>query len=123
MKSKKSKKSKSSPAVPPLETIRNKTAYKGARTFLGAPFILMGILFLFPATVSAISIFSGGEFNGLAIFPFIVSVLASLFCFSISALGNAIFDIADCAVRKDTADRHAESLQAYKDYQAAQNLG
>jgi uncharacterized YccA/Bax inhibitor family protein len=118
----KAKKSKAAPAAPAIETIRTQTSYKGARAFLGLPFILMGVISIFPATVSGLAIFSGGGFNPLAILPFIVALLSSLFCFGISALGNAVFDLADCAVRRDAMDRHAEALKAYKDYQAAQQL-
>jgi uncharacterized YccA/Bax inhibitor family protein len=105
-----------------VETIRAHTFYKGARAFLGLPFILAGVIFIFPATVAALSIFSGGHFNPIAIPPFIGALIASLFCFGISALGNAIFDMADCAVRRDAMDRHAEAQQAYRDYQAAREL-
>lgn len=118
----KPKKSKSAPAAPAIETIRSQTSYKGARAFLGLPFILMGIVFIFPATVAAMAIFHDGSFNPIAILPFIGALLSSLFCFGISALGNAVFDLADCAVRRDTADRHGEAVQAYRDYQASQQL-
>jgi hypothetical protein len=116
------KKSKSAPSASAIVTIRRQTSYQGARAFLGLPFILLGVLFIFPATVAAIGVFAGGSFNPLAILPFIGALLAAFFCFGISALGNAVFDLADCAVRRDAMDRHAEALQAYQDYQTHQHL-
>lgn len=63
----------------------------------------------------------GGIIFGLG--PAFICTLVALFFFGISALGSAIFDIADAAVRRHAMDKHREAKEAYQAYQASQDLG
>jgi hypothetical protein len=107
-------------APSPLEAIRSDSAYGSARTFVSLPFAVMAVLYLVGAALSVLSLFSSGEFNWMAVLPLGICLLVGLTCCGIVALGGALFDLADCAVRAEARAKSHEAREAYKNYQAEQ---
>jgi len=122
------KKASKSTTVSPLESIRKASAYDGMRAFFGMPFILVGcgffVLSLIPGLLGLQLFLDDGLLKALPLWvPAMVLLISGLFFFSLSALGSAIFDIADCAVRSEARAAQREAREAYDAYRAAQNLG
>lgn len=117
------KKRKKSHGPTPLQTVRSETNYKGARDFFGTPFIIAGSVLLLPAILGAMVMFtSASGRTPLVLLGSIISLITSLFCFSISSLGSAVFDIADCAIREDARKRHREARESYEAYRESAEL-
>lgn len=115
------KKSRQAAKQSDLESVRSASAYRGARSFVGMPFIISGVVFVLAAAatlVSAIGTSEGAWMVPLCLVPFI----SGLFCFGIAALGSTVFDIADCAIREDARARQREAKEAYMAYQAVQKI-
>lgn len=117
----KPRKTKSS-APAPLESLRSETAYGSARTFVSLPFSVMAGLYLAGAALSVVSMFSSREFGWMGLLPLGICLLVGLTCCGIVALGGALFDLADCAVRADARAKHQAAVDAYKSYQAGNQL-
>ena len=113
----KHRKSKSS-APSALESLRSETAYGSARTFVSLPFSLLAGLYLAGAALSLLALFSSGEFNWMAMLPLGICLLVGLTCCGLVALGGALFDLADCAVKAEARAKYQASVEAYKTYQA-----
>jgi hypothetical protein len=94
-----------------LELLRSGSAYQGARSFLGIPFIIFGCLFFAGAAVSLVT---------MGILAALVQVICGLFCLGIVALAGALFDLADCALRAETRDKAREARDAYDAYRRQQ---
>jgi hypothetical protein len=106
-----------------LDTVRSQTSYPAARWFFGLPFLLVGSFSIVIGLIGiAVSLTSSDEGRALALWGAGIAVISGLFLLGISALGSAIFDMADAAIRADARACHREARESYEAYRASQSM-
>lgn len=112
-------KKKATSAASPLDSLRKTTAYPGARVMFGLPFLIMGCLYLLIGgwiIISHIPRLMTGDSAPpqflLTLFAGGLCFVAGLFSLGVTFLADAIFDLADCAVRRDSRDKLHEALDS-----------
>lgn len=113
----KSKSSKKHRPVSGRDLIRSESNYTGGRDLLGVPFQILGWLGLLAAVIRSVTLFIAPELRSVETIGFaMASFMSAMLFFGISALGSALFDLADCAIRRDARDRAKEAKEAYQNY-------
>jgi len=117
------KKSKAA-VLSPVEVIRQATLYGRARDFFGSPFQIVGGVVLAGCALGIVAAFQSGGGVGflLSLLGYGFGVLFGLFLLSIPILANAVFDIADCALRADAREARRESKVAYDAYRQMEGI-
>lgn len=105
------------------DAIRAESNYTGGRDLFGLPFKILGSLALVAALLRAAMLFTTPEIRSLETVAFTLSsFMAALFFFGLSSLGAALFDLADCAIRRDARDRAEDAKAAYQNYQQSNRI-
>lgn len=110
-----------------LESLRAGSAYHGARGFLGVPFLIFGALFCAGALLTVlVALYAGAGSDArplatgagmvLSLLGAAIQLICGLFCFGISALAGALFDVADCALLAESRGQARAAQEAYEAY-------
>jgi hypothetical protein len=110
-------------AKTPLDTLRKTSSYPGARVMFGLPFLVFGCLYLLTGgwlVITSVADAFGGDTGAATAFLSLAAgalcFIAGLFFIGVTFLADAIFDIADCAVRGDSRAAALEAREAYETF-------
>jgi hypothetical protein len=100
-----------------IDNLRKKTAYAGARGFIGVAFSIAGAVLWAGTALVVLDAIASTPF-WLLMAGCAAPLVMGLFCFGISALGGAVFDLADCAVNREAREKSRDAQAAYEQYRA-----
>lgn len=106
-----------------ISSVRNSSAYGGARTFFGLPFAIAGAVMIVGAVLCLfIGLQAESAARWVALGYAVAAIIGGLFFLSIPALAGAIFDMADCSLRNEAREAARDAKAAYDQYRRNEEL-